>query len=138
MNYKKTLPWGCMLTSFSMLSGIPEEELIKELGHNGGERVNDSLHPFRGFHWQEFIPVLLKHDIALVTYDFTSQFNEGSHPIDLKVDFNNSVGVIYGKGRRYYHCFANFYGVLIDPDTGEKPTLEMAPLMYWRLLDVKV
>lgn len=66
---KSTDNFSCGLASLAMLLDADVDDLILELGHNGGELAwPDDTEPecFRGFSNQEFIDLCLRRNIALI------------------------------------------------------------------------
>jgi len=55
-----TNSWSCLPASFSMACGIPFDDFIQALGHNGDTRPYTDKSKRRGFHFQECIEIVWK------------------------------------------------------------------------------
>lgn len=67
MLQNKPNPWGCAVTAFAMAIDIPVQQLIEEIGHDGGEKIFTHMpDPMcrRGFHSQELIQAAWQHGFA--------------------------------------------------------------------------
>ena len=60
--------WSCLATAFAIGLNIRVEELIRMVGHDGSEIINDLDEPYcrRSFHPQEISVVCLNHRIAVI------------------------------------------------------------------------
>ena len=67
MLQNKPNPWGCAVTAFAMAIDIPVQQLMDEIGHDGGQKIFHHLpEPMcrRGFHSQELIQAAWKYGFA--------------------------------------------------------------------------
>jgi len=65
---KSPVAWGCLPTSFSMATGIPYEEWVAAIGHDGSQIIFEYLPDptrRRGFHPQELIRAALGFGISV-------------------------------------------------------------------------
>lgn len=125
----KSAPWKCLITSFSIVMGVPVSELERWVGHDGGEKVNDHPEPAcrRGFHPQELVYAAWKHGWTLTYFQRTpilGNYGGDNIEIDLNEQFldivSRSRGVLWGKGKKTQHAVAFNQGVIQDPDNGSK------------------
>lgn len=149
--------WSCYPTAWAMAIGIPVDELIKEIGHDGGEIIWPEYCPpanRRGFHSQEMIRVALRHRYAPVPielYPVLSPNKSASEyiPVEMKQFtsqeyfngiVNSNTGVIEcltDKGHNHAVAFEN--GMIFDPE-GELYLYKLLknhglhPLRLWELI----
>lgn len=111
--------WSCMLASVAMVLDKTTNELIEAVGHNGSQIIFPELpEPAkrRGFHIQEFIPMILKSGFAMTTIEVLPYSTpDGKH--EFPIDFpnyeerfwnlmSNSIGILTGLRTRWRHAVA--------------------------------
>lgn len=67
MIQNKPNPWSCSVTAFAMAIDIPVQQLVKDIGHDGSEKIFTHLpEPMcrRGFHSQELIQAAWDYGFA--------------------------------------------------------------------------
>lgn len=72
MLQNKPNPWGCAVTAFAMAIDIPVQQLMREIGHDGSEKIFTHLpEPMcrRGFHSQELIRAAWLHGFACTPFE---------------------------------------------------------------------
>jgi len=123
-------PWSCLVESAAIALQMEYEDLIKELGHDGGAIVFPELpEPGKrqGIHMQEVIDIALKRGIAVTAIEALPC----STPDGLKVygvhfkvkRFENHLregrGIVTGMKRRWRHAVYWNRGMFYDPATGK-------------------
>lgn len=111
--------WSCLLASMAMVLDKSIEELIEAVGHNGSNIVFWNLPEpgkRRGFHIQEFIPMILKSGFAMTPIEVLPYSTpDGVHefPIDLPNYeerlwnlMNGHRGILTGLRTRWRHAVA--------------------------------
>lgn len=124
----KKKPWHCLLTSFAIATGIPEEKFITSIGHDGSEIVNDLPEPScrRGFHHQEIVYAAWCFDWAVTRLQMVpsikTQNGDTIVVSDLKDLFleliSTEMGVIMGSGSATEHAVAFCENEIYCPDSG--------------------
>jgi hypothetical protein len=125
--------WQCLVTSFAMALDLPVADVIREVGHDGGQIIWPTLpEPMcrRGFHPQELIDVCRSHGYAVTCVELFP----GATPQIGQVEFRwltreqawprfsrvirNSKGVIEGTTlpSRKGHAVAYDHGHVFDPN----------------------
>jgi len=136
MLQNKPNPWSCSVTAFAMAIDIPVQQLVEEVGHDGGERIFTHLpEPMcrRGFHSQELIRIAWMHGFActpLEMYPMLRCDPSLGTPLEHSVLFNSGLGnqahfsgsvqatrgVMEGTGKCCEHAVYYHYGQIWDPD----------------------
>ncbi len=111
--------WSCLLASMSMVLGKSTQELIDRVGHDGSEIVFPHLpEPAkrRGFHIQEFIPLILESGFAMTAIEvlpYSTPDGKHEYPIDFpnyEKRFRNLMstarGILTGLMSRWHHAVA--------------------------------
>jgi hypothetical protein len=96
--------WSCLPTAFATGISMLVDELIKEVGHDGSEIVNDMDEPYcrRGFHPQEIIPICLKKGYSVTEIEKFPEICQGNNLIyvipinNIKILMEDYKGVICG------------------------------------------
>ncbi len=130
--------WQCLVTSFAMALDLPVADVIREVGHDGGQIIWPTLpEPMcrRGFHPQELIDVCRSHGYA-VTY---IELFPGQVPRPGEFEFRwlpqdracqrfdhivqTSTGVLEGVTLKSHkrHAVAYRHGHIFDPDGWDFP-----------------
>lgn len=120
----KTRRWGCLLTAFAMAIDTDEQTLIRLVGHDGSDKVNEFPDPYcrRGFHPQEFIRAAwhLGYSVTPVERLPANKYTTHIQTIDQHEWFQEAVrsttGVIAGITKRAGHAVAYDRGRIYDPD----------------------
>jgi hypothetical protein len=128
MLQRKPNRWSCAVTAFAMALGVPVEQLIREVGHDGSEIIFPDLpEPMRrrGFHSQELIEAAWKRGFACTPiqlmpvvqgpHDYVVQFGSGNWT-RFTGFIDTTFGVLEGRGRRCNHAVHYRYGKVWDPD----------------------
>lgn len=141
---KKNVKWGCLPTAFASIIDLPENDLYKIIGHNGGKKVDSKPDPYcrLGIHIQEIVDAFLKLGYAITRIDCSPSLERAAGQcIALFLDdeatdrfirhLGSSQGVIIGVAlndiyRR--HALINDFGLIFDPDTGKQ--LPCLPFTY--------
>ena len=130
---KQTKPnlWSCAVTSFAMAIGIPVQQLIEEIGHDGSEKIFTHLpEPMcrRGFHSQELIRAAWNHGFACTPLELFPALKptdgQGAYVLMNELDswarFKKFIlttrGVLEGASVRCHHAVYYRYGQIFDPD----------------------
>lgn len=112
--------WSCLPASVAMVLDIDIKELIRLIGHDGGEIIFPDLPSpgkYRGFHLSEVIPIALSMSFAVTPIDARPcSTPDGEH--DFEVHFTDSPekriqfqmfcnpGILTGKMRKWNHAVA--------------------------------
>ena len=123
-----------MTAAFSAVTGIPETDLFKLIGHTGG-KVIDPYAPgvsgYRGFHVQEIAYALRKRGFYIQEWQKSPKLNVNASIVDVKPKGLRSIiaksnGVIVGKRptARWHHAWYKVDNVIIDPDTDNKVSMD--------------
>jgi len=120
-----------MLASTAMVLDTTIKDLIKEIGHDGGKIIFPELpEPARrrGFHIQEFVPLILKSGFAMTpievlpcsTPDGQHQFNIplGDYELRFWKLVGVNMGIFTGKMRKWHHAVAWDGARIYDPSRG--------------------
>jgi hypothetical protein len=123
--------WSCILASVAMVLDWSTKELIEEIGHDGSEVIFPDLpEPAkrRGFHIQEFVPLILKSGFsATAIFVLPCSTPDGNHfydvPIkDPEVRFRDlvgeNVGIFTGIMHKWHHAVAWDGYRIYDPSRG--------------------
>jgi hypothetical protein len=128
---RKPNAWSCAITALAMTLDTPVSELIRELGHDGGEVIFPLLKEpqcWRGFHSQEIIRIAFKRGFAMTPIELFSSILATDHSKTHKVwgetysraffmgVVNSTFGILEGHGTTCQHAVYNRYGTLYDPD----------------------
>jgi len=127
---RKPNRWSCSVAAFAMAIGIPVQQLIDEIGHNGGEIAFPKLaEPMqrRGFHPQELIHAAWQHGFACTPVEVAPVIRASRGADRVRVWFEdnwarftwfieNTFGVLEGRGLRCHHAVHYRYGDIFDPD----------------------
>ncbi len=129
--------WSCSVTAFAMALRVPVQQLIEELGHDGGEIIFPDLpEPMcrRGFHSQELILAAWRHDFACTPLELFPQIqsNCGQHTYRVGMEdhlcwarfiaaIQVTFGVLQGPGRHCLHSVNYRHGQIWDPDGYQYP-----------------
>ena len=141
MLQNKPDPWSCAVTAFAMAIDIPVQQLIEEIGHDGGEKIFTHLpDPMcrRGFHSQELIQAAWQHGFACTPIEMyprlTCEPFPGTFPprdglsmekdvwtpeaawTRFQVGVGMTRGVMEGQGCRCHHAVYYHFGQIWDPD----------------------
>ncbi|KKN04907.1 hypothetical protein LCGC14_1092740 [marine sediment metagenome] len=121
-------PWGCLLSSAAMVLDLTNEELIKLIGHDGGDIVFPGMpEPSKrqGFHIQEIIDIAVKLGYSVMAIEvMPASTTDGENNFDIKIEdhhkrlmghMNDHTGIITGRGRRWPHAVAWDGEKVFDP-----------------------
>lgn len=129
--------WQCAVTAFAMALGIPAADLMKRLGHDGGEVIFPDLpEPAnrRSHNIYELIQVAVDLGYAVTPIPLRAAIEPANDPARktlIGTDEENwcrftrqlltSRGVIECQGPRSHHLLAYEKGRIFDPDGFEFP-----------------
>lgn len=106
-----------------MCLDLTVEEMVKEIGHDGSEKVFNLPEPMcrRGHHIQECISVARRMWFSVTPVEFVPCSQSGSERFVLPVnpDFElaiNGRGVLTGRTLTCGHAVAFEHGIIFDPD----------------------
>lgn len=115
---------NCFIKAMSMVTGINEAKIIKQVGHDGTQIVfPNARFPYccRGFHKQELIDVAIKNQWMVITVQsnpglspFVGDDPDFSIPWDLAWYLDNFDGIICGANSDRSHAVAWVNKQLID------------------------
>lgn len=125
--------WSCEITALAITLNTPVLELIRELGHDGGEVIFPLLPEpqcRRGFHSQEIIMLAWRRGFAMTPIELYPTLLANDHSLTHQVwekteeehqeRFTGivweSFGILEGRGITCQHAVHNQYGTLYDPD----------------------
>lgn len=124
--------WSCSVTAFAMVLRVPVEQLMDEIGHDGGSIIFPHLpEPMcrQGFHSQELILAAWRHGFACTPLELFPQIASVDGKYVRHPELNESLcwarflsaitdnlGVLEGQGRRCPHAVHFRYGYIWDPD----------------------
>ena len=117
-----------MAAAAAMAFDIQLDDLIKVIGHDGSDVLNNLPDPGcrKGFHMQEIVDAGLALGFSLTLIEarpIQLHIGEKEHSLDrygLNEDrfmyyLNNYDGIIIGKARRYWHAVAWLDNKILDP-----------------------
>ena len=112
--------WDCGLCSWQMALRATREELLRELGHNGEELI-DECYP-QAFHHQEFIPLALRRGFRPVwieRFPCNMYPNGYMKPLINSPFFDNQIktrsGVLVCRANKANHSVYFEGGIILDP-----------------------
>ena len=106
----------CLPTAFAIATGIPVDDLLQSIGHDGSDLVYGSP---RGFHPQEIIEVLFHRGWACVQFDKITCMSYPGGGTEREVDLKEvmkSPGVICGTFNGQQHAAAWDGGRIYNPN----------------------
>lgn len=127
----KRFRYGCRLTAYSYVTGLPEETLVARIGHDGSKIVRKAREPYnhKAFHPQEIIDAII-NDFLVVEIHAQPLSDEwavypplmASKRLQKYLDTYNGVVEGWTKGGNF-HAVARIDGKFYDPDTGKETEL---------------
>lgn len=118
--------WSCLPTSLAMLLDETVDDIIKEIGHDGSEIINNLNEPHnrKGFHIQELVKICLNRNIALIHFDtmvckhngdYHTSYDDSEYVNELMKD---NSGIILGVINNRDHAVAwnSKEGCIYDPN----------------------
>ena len=129
--------WSCSVTSFAMALRVPVQQLIDEIGHDGGSIIFPHLpDPMRrrGFHSQELILAAWRHGFACTPLELFPRIQSNCGEYTQRVGAGNifcwerftmavkkNFGVVEGIGNQCSHAVNFHHGYIWDPDGDHYP-----------------
>ncbi len=116
---KQPNEWSCLPTAFAIAVGVPVEQLIRQLGHDGSEMLFPGFRKpycYRSFHVQELIDQLLIWQYAVTEITKLSILESQN---SLKTIDINTRKLFKGNRMQYY--LDNYQGVLTGGYMGRTP-----------------
>lgn len=140
--------WTCYPTAVAMLTGIPLEELIAAVGHDGSREIEGAEPPWNveAFTFSEIAFALLARGWALVPIN-AAEHNADGHARKFYPPLQSivrritrhewkAVIVVQKPGRQHAMAFDGATSKLYDPLTGEETTLGAndPPILFLEIL----
>lgn len=147
--------WSCSITAFAIVLGVPVQELIDEVGHDGSEIWWPMATPpsdRRGFHLQELINICINRGYSVTTVEPVSsihspEYDELGLTSAKRIEWKESiktrmtriltgtVGVLSGKGPSgTRHSVAWDGNNILDPTYGNTYSLKGFSIQYYHLI----
>jgi hypothetical protein len=131
---RKPNRWSCAITALAMTLDIPVLEIVRGLGHDGGEVIFPHLKEpacRKGFHSQELVRIAWQHGFAMTPIELFPHLRASdssmTHPAWLGGEHAHwslfiamarmSIGIVEGQGSFCRHSVHNDHGTLYDPDS---------------------
>lgn len=145
--------WSCLVSSFAMALGVPVEQLINTVGHDGSEIIWPELpEPSRrrGHHPQEMIYAAANLGFSVTPFEAfpVSLGAVGANPFvvpmsipveeRMRLVMRGEVGVITGETMQgLAHAVAWNGSNILDPSGREYALEDFRLEMFWRVLKIK-